>query len=65
MKYDPVVIEEKWQKKWEEEKTFQVTEDPNRQKYYLLEMFLTRPAKFISATSAIIPSVMSSPAISV
>jgi len=39
MKYDPVVIEEKWQKKWEEEKTFQVTEDPNRQKYYLLEMF--------------------------
>ena len=39
MKYDPIAIEEKWQKKWEEEKTFKVTEDPNKKKYYLLEMF--------------------------
>ena len=39
MKYDPITIEEKWQKKWEEEKTFAVTEDPNKKKYYLLEMF--------------------------
>ncbi|HLZ18807.1 MAG TPA: class I tRNA ligase family protein, partial [Smithellaceae bacterium] len=39
MKYDPITIEEKWQKKWEEEKTFAITEDPNKKKYYLLEMF--------------------------
>ncbi|MDD2277289.1 MAG: leucine--tRNA ligase, partial [Smithellaceae bacterium] len=29
----------KWQKKWEEEKAFKVTEDPQKKKYYLLEMF--------------------------
>ena len=39
MKYDPIAIEEKWQKKWEEEKTFKVTEDSQKKKYYLLEMF--------------------------
>ncbi len=39
MKYDPITIEEKWQKKWEDEKTFAVTEDPDKKKYYLLEMF--------------------------
>jgi leucyl-tRNA synthetase len=38
-KYNPLKIEEQWQKFWEEEKTFAVTEDPNREKYYLLEMF--------------------------
>jgi len=39
MKYEPLVIEEKWQKKWEEENSFKVTEDPQKKKYYLLEMF--------------------------
>jgi leucyl-tRNA synthetase len=39
MKYEPIAIEEKWQKKWEEEKAFKVTEDPQTKKYYLLEMF--------------------------
>jgi leucyl-tRNA synthetase len=39
MKYEPLVIEEKWQKKWEDEKSFNVTEDPQKKKYYLLEMF--------------------------
>ncbi|PKN18636.1 MAG: leucine--tRNA ligase [Deltaproteobacteria bacterium HGW-Deltaproteobacteria-6] len=39
MKYEPIAIEEKWQKKWEEEKAFKVTEDPDKKKYYLLEMF--------------------------
>jgi len=39
MKYEPIAIEEKWQKKWEEEKCFKVTEDPQKKKYYLLEMF--------------------------
>ncbi len=39
MKYEPSVIEEKWQKKWEDEKSFKVAEDPQKEKYYLLEMF--------------------------
>ncbi|HPE07557.1 MAG TPA: leucine--tRNA ligase [Smithellaceae bacterium] len=39
MKYEPITIEEKWQKKWEEEKAFKVTEDQQKKKYYLLEMF--------------------------
>ncbi len=32
-------IEPKWQKRWEEEKLFEVREDSNRKKYYVLEMF--------------------------
>jgi len=32
-------IEEKWQKIWEGQNLFRVTEDPKREKYYLLEMF--------------------------
>ena len=39
MKYLPLEIESKWQQQWEDQKTFKVTEDPSRQKYYLLEMF--------------------------
>jgi leucyl-tRNA synthetase len=31
--------EAKWQRIWEETKAFQVSEDPNRPKYYVLEMF--------------------------
>jgi len=38
-KYSPGVVEAKWQKKWAVEKSFKVTEDQSRQKYYLLEMF--------------------------
>ncbi len=32
-------IEWKWQKRWEEEKVFEVKEDKNKKKYYVLEMF--------------------------
>jgi leucyl-tRNA synthetase len=32
-------IEKKWQKKWEEAKIFEVKEDPNKPKFYCLEMF--------------------------
>src|SRR3990167_3152280 len=32
-------IEAKWQQIWEERKLFKVSEDPNKKKYYLLEMF--------------------------
>ena len=38
-KYIPQIVEEKWQKRWEAEKSFKVTEDPTKEKYYLLEMF--------------------------
>jgi len=39
MKYNPEELEKKWQTRWEKEKLFKVTEDPAREKYYLLEMF--------------------------
>jgi len=38
-RYDPGKIESKWQHFWEEAKLFKVKEDPNKEKYYLLEMF--------------------------
>ena len=38
-KYNPLEIEERWQKHWEEKRIFKVTEDPDKKKYYLLEMF--------------------------
>jgi len=38
-KYDPQEIELKWQRYWEEKDLFRVTEDPQKPKYYLLEMF--------------------------
>lgn len=39
MKYDHREIEPKWQKFWEEHKTFKATEDPSKPKYYVLDMF--------------------------
>jgi leucyl-tRNA synthetase len=39
MKYNPQEIEKKWQDQWEKEMLFKVTEDPAKEKYYLLEMF--------------------------
>jgi len=38
-RYSPGVVEAKWQTKWALEKSFKVSEDPAKQKYYLLEMF--------------------------
>jgi leucyl-tRNA synthetase len=38
-RYDPGKIESKWQNFWEKAKLFKVKEDPNKEKYYLLEMF--------------------------
>ena len=38
-KYTPGDIELKWQKYWDESKTFQAVENTDKQKYYLLEMF--------------------------
>lgn len=38
-KYNAQEIEAKWQKKWLNDKIFRVTENPNKEKYYVLEMF--------------------------
>jgi len=38
-RYDPREIEERWQKYWNDKNLFGVTEDPKREKYYLLEMY--------------------------
>ncbi len=38
-KYNFSEIEAKWQKHWEETKAFKVVEDPDKEKYYVLEMF--------------------------
>ena len=37
--YDPQAIEKKWQRRWADERAFEVTEDPGRPKYYCLVMF--------------------------
>jgi len=37
--YDPHAIEEKWQRVWETDGIYSVTEDPDKKKYYALEMF--------------------------
>ena len=37
--YDHPQVEQKWQEIWEEQKTFRVTEDTSRPKFYCLEMF--------------------------
>ncbi|HEY5221071.1 MAG TPA: non-canonical purine NTP pyrophosphatase [Candidatus Paceibacterota bacterium] len=37
--YDPKKIEEKWNKKWLEEKVFKATDDSKKPKYYQLETF--------------------------
>ncbi len=38
-KYDPASIEKKWQKYWEEKKTYHVKVDPSKPKFYILDMF--------------------------
>ena len=37
--YDHKHIEQKWQSYWDEQKTFKVDEDPEKPKYYILDMF--------------------------
>ncbi len=39
MPYDPSAIEPRWQAHWEEKATFRVDVDPDRPKYYVLDMF--------------------------
>ena len=39
MEYDFREIEQKWQQHWRDRQTYQVTEDPTRKKFYVLNMF--------------------------
>ncbi|SDO12799.1 leucine--tRNA ligase [Alkalicoccus daliensis] len=39
MAFNHESIEKKWQKFWEENKTFKTTEDPGKEKFYALDMF--------------------------
>ena len=39
MEYDFRAIEQKWQKRWVEQKTYRVTENTSKPKYYVLNMF--------------------------
>lgn len=38
-RYDHAAIEEKWRKKWAEAKVYATTEDPEKKKFYILDMF--------------------------
>ncbi|WP_053376855.1 leucine--tRNA ligase [Paenibacillus sp. FJAT-27812] len=37
--YNPLVVEPKWQQFWDQNKTFQTTEDADKPKFYALDMF--------------------------
>ncbi len=37
--YNPKEVEARWQKFWQDNQSFRVSEDPDKEKYYLLEMF--------------------------
>ena len=39
MAWNHLLIEKKWQKKWEESRVFEVKKDPNKKKFYALNMF--------------------------
>ena len=39
--YNHTSIEKKWQKRWQEEKTFKTTLTPDKPKFYALDMFPT------------------------
>jgi leucyl-tRNA synthetase len=39
MQYNHLTIEAKWQKHWEDQKTFKVEVDPEKEKVYVLDMF--------------------------
>ena len=38
-RYNPKIVEQKWQKYWEKNQSFKAKPDPNKKKFYCLEMF--------------------------
>lgn len=49
-RYNFSEIEKKWQEKWEKEDTFKVTEDGDKEKYYVWRCSHIRRESFIWAT---------------
>ena len=43
MRYDHESIEAKWQQRWESERPYATPTDRTKEKYYVLDMFRTRP----------------------
>lgn len=41
MEYNFRDIEKKWRKQWAEQKTYQIAEDKEKKKFYVLNMFST------------------------
>ncbi|MFW9970111.1 MAG: leucine--tRNA ligase [Candidatus Odinarchaeota archaeon] len=39
VEYNPQLIEKKWQERWEKDKIFEVKEESNKKKFYVLEMY--------------------------
>ena len=39
MSFNHEAIEKKWQKYWQENKTYKMTDDPSKPKFYALDMF--------------------------
>ena len=39
MAYNFNEIEQKWQKRWKDEKTYRIVENENKEKFYILNMF--------------------------
>ena len=62
--YDFRVVEEKWQRYWEEHGFYQIEDDASKPKYYVSEMFpLIHRAACTWAMCVIMPSAMWLPAI--
>ena len=54
--YDVVAIEQKWQRHWEDEGTYQIDNDDPREKYYALCMYPYPSGRPTRATCATTPS---------
>ncbi|MGC8400659.1 hypothetical protein ACP3P6_06590 [Enterobacter mori] len=56
--YRPEEIESKVQQHWDEKRTFEVTEDESKEKYYCLSMLPILLVDYTWATCVTTPSVM-------
>ena len=52
--YKPQQLDKKWQQAWTASNAFEVGIDPSRDKFYALEMFAYRVAKYIGAYAVVL-----------